>query len=89
MTRTWALELAPDIRVNAIAPGPTESEVLTGMMGLTEEQAEAVKEQEKAAIPLKRRGIPEDISYWISSLAEPSAAWVTGQVIGVDGGFGL
>lgn len=89
LTRAWALELAPDIRVNAIAPGPTESGALTGMMGLTEEQAETVKEQERALIPLKSRGIPEDISRWITWLANPATAWVTGQVIGVDGGFGL
>ncbi len=89
LTRTWALELAPDIRVNAVAPGPTDSGALTGMMGFTDEQANAVKEQEKASIPLKRRGVPEDISYWIVSLADPPTAWVTGQVIGVDGGFGI
>lgn len=89
LTRAWALELAPDIRVNAIAPGPTESGALTGMMGLTKEQAEAVKEQERAVIPLKRRGVPEDVSSWIVWLSDPSTVWVTGQVIGVDGGFGI
>ncbi len=89
LTRTWALELAPDIRVNAVAPGPTESGALTGMMGLSEEQAEAVKEQEKSMIPLNTRGVPDDISHWIVTLASPSAAWMTGQVIGVDGGCGL
>jgi len=89
LTRAWALELAPDIRVNSIAPGPTESGALTGMMGLTDEQAEAVKEQEKELIPLKRRGVPEDISRWIVWLSDPSIDWVTGQVIGVDGGFGI
>src|SRR6202008_5202271 len=48
LTRAWALELAPiGIRVNAIAVGPTESGALTGMMGLTEAQAEAVKQQER------------------------------------------
>jgi len=88
-TRAWALELAPDIRVNAIAPGPVESGALTGMMGLTEEQAVAVKEQEKELIPLRVRGVPEDISRWIAWLSSPSSAWVTGQVIGVDGGLGI
>ena len=89
LTRSWSLELAPDIRVNSIAPGPTESGALTGMMGLSEEQAEAVKEQEKSMIPLNRRGIPEDISRWVLWLADPSTDWVTGQVIGVDGGLGV
>ena len=36
LTRSWALELAPDVRVNAIAPGPTESGALTETMGLSE-----------------------------------------------------
>lgn len=89
LTRTWAVELAPDIRVNAVSPGPTESGALTGMMGLSEEQATAVKEQEKSMIPLQTRGVPEDISRWIVMLADPSSSWVTGQVIGVDGGFSV
>lgn len=89
LTKSWALELAPDIRVNAVAPGPTESGALTGMMGLSKEQAAQVEENEKAMIPLGRRGIPEDISRWIVLLAEPTSSWVTGQVIGVDGGLGI
>ena len=89
LTRAWALELAPDIRVNAISPGPTQSGALTGMMGLSQEQAREVEEQEKASIPLKRRGVPEDISGGIIWLANPDNNWITGQVITVDGGFGL
>ena len=89
LTKSWALELAPDIRVNAVAPGPTDSGALTGMMGLTEQQAKEVEDQERAMIPMGRRGVPEDISRWIVLLAEPSSSWVTGQVIGVDGGLGL
>lgn len=90
LTRCWALELAPlGIRVNAVAAGPTESGALTGMMGLTSEQAAAVKEQERARIPLGRRGIPEDVAEWIVRLAGPAADWTTGQVIAIDGGLGL
>jgi NAD(P)-dependent dehydrogenase (short-subunit alcohol dehydrogenase family) len=89
LTRSWALELAPDVRVNAIAPGPTESEAITEMMGLSEEQAEAVKAQEAQTIPLKRRGVPEDIGAWIAWLAGPASQWVTGQVIAVDGGLAI
>ncbi|WP_375753832.1 SDR family NAD(P)-dependent oxidoreductase [Vibrio sp. HN007] len=87
LTKSWALELAPDVRVNAVAPGPTYSGALTGMMGLSEEQAAKVEEQEQAAVPMGRRGVPEDISRWILLLAEPASSWVTGQVIGVDGGW--
>ena len=89
LTRAWALELAPDIRVNAVSPGPTQSGALTGMMGLSQEQAREVEEQEKASIPLKRRGVPEDISGGIIWLANSNNNWITGQVITVDGGFGI
>jgi NAD(P)-dependent dehydrogenase (short-subunit alcohol dehydrogenase family) len=90
LTRCWALELAPvGIRVNAVAAGPTESGALTGMMGLSPEQAASLKEQERAQIPLGRRGIPDDIANWIVRLADPEAGWTTGQVIAVDGGLGL
>jgi NAD(P)-dependent dehydrogenase (short-subunit alcohol dehydrogenase family) len=90
LTRCWALELAPiGIRVNAVAAGPTESGALTGMMGLSPEQAASLKEQERAQIPLGRRGIPDDIASWITRLVDPEASWMTGQVIAIDGGLGL
>jgi NAD(P)-dependent dehydrogenase (short-subunit alcohol dehydrogenase family) len=90
LTRCWALELAPKgIRVNGVAAGPTESGALTGMMGLSAEQAEAVKSDERNRIPLQRRGEPRDVAQWIVSLADPGASWVTGQIIAVDGGLGL
>jgi NAD(P)-dependent dehydrogenase (short-subunit alcohol dehydrogenase family) len=90
LTRCWALELAPHgVRVNAIAAGPTETGALTGMMGLSAAQAAAIDEHERAQIPLKRRGHPDDVARWIVALADPAAAWVTGQVIAVDGGLGL
>jgi NAD(P)-dependent dehydrogenase (short-subunit alcohol dehydrogenase family) len=90
LTRAWALELASTgIRVNAIAVGPTESGALTGMMGLSAEQAEAVKQHEQQQIPLGRRGFPDEVARWILSFANPENEWVTGQVFGVDGGLGL
>jgi NAD(P)-dependent dehydrogenase (short-subunit alcohol dehydrogenase family) len=90
LTRCWALELAPQgVRVNAVAAGPTETGALTGMMGLSTEQAEAVKERERERIPLGRRGNPEEVARWIVSLADPASDWVTGQVIAVDGGLGI
>jgi NAD(P)-dependent dehydrogenase (short-subunit alcohol dehydrogenase family) len=90
LTRCWALELAPfGIRVNAVAAGPTESGALTGMMGLTQEQAAAVKEQERSRIPLGRRGVPDDVAEWIVRLAGSPSEWMTGQVIAIDGGLGL
>ncbi|WP_346840083.1 SDR family oxidoreductase [Microbulbifer sp. SAOS-129_SWC] len=88
MTKSWALELAAkNIRVNAIAPGPTESQFLKERMRLTDEQISAVKEQEKNAIPLGRRGVPEDVAHWIVEVASPRAKWLSGQIVSVDGGL--
>lgn len=90
MTRCWALELAPKgVRVNAIAAGPVETAFLEERMGFTREEAEVLKEHERGLIPLRRRGEPEDIAPWILALANRRAAWVTGQVLGVDGGFSI
>ena len=90
MTRCWALEFAADgIRVNAVAAGPTETRFLEERMKLTPDQIETVKADERARIPLGRRGEPEDVAPWILSLATPGAAWVTGQVLCVDGGLDI
>ncbi|MEV0457341.1 SDR family NAD(P)-dependent oxidoreductase [Catellatospora methionotrophica] len=89
LTRSWALELAADgIRVNAVAPGPTESEAL-GAAGLSAELLAQVKKQEAASIPLGRRGEPHEVATWILRLADPGAVWLTGQILAVDGGLEL
>jgi NAD(P)-dependent dehydrogenase (short-subunit alcohol dehydrogenase family) len=90
LTRCWALELAPRrIRVNAVASGPVESDFLRERMGLSHLEAEAVKERERSAIPLGRRGVPDDVARWIVALATKDADWVTGQIVHIDGGFTL
>ncbi|TQM09075.1 SDR family NAD(P)-dependent oxidoreductase [Pseudonocardia kunmingensis] len=88
LTRSWALELAGlGVRVNAVAPGPTESEALAAM-GLSSDEIARLEADERARIPLGRRGRPEDVAPWIRALADPTS-WVTGQVVGVDGGYAV
>jgi NAD(P)-dependent dehydrogenase (short-subunit alcohol dehydrogenase family) len=88
LTRCWALELAADgVRVNAVAAGPTETDFLVERMGLSSEQAEAVKTDERGRIPLGRRGTPDEVAHWIVSLASSAGAWMTGQIVTVDGGL--
>lgn len=89
LTRSWAVELAPDgIRVNALAPGPTESEALAAA-GLPDELIDQIKKDEAARIPLGRRGDPVEVATWVLRLADPAASWLTGQVLTIDGGLEL
>ncbi|WP_329240618.1 SDR family oxidoreductase [Streptomyces sp. NBC_01478] len=88
LTRCWAAELAPrKIRVNAIAPGPTESDILSTIAN--PEVVEQIKAAEAASLPLKRRGTAAEVARWIVALADPDASWVTGQILAVDGGMSV
>ncbi|AWS45001.1 SDR family NAD(P)-dependent oxidoreductase [Streptosporangium sp. 'caverna'] len=89
LTRSWALELAPDhIRVNGLAPGPTESEALTAA-GLSHSLVDKIKQDEADRIPLGRRGRPDEVALWVLRLADPATTWLTGQILTVDGGLEL
>lgn len=89
LTRCWALELAPfGIRVNAVAPGPTETDILA-RSGMSVDAVEQIKKEEAGRVPLGRRGNPEEVASWVVRLAEPGAGWMTGQVISIDGGLGI
>jgi NAD(P)-dependent dehydrogenase (short-subunit alcohol dehydrogenase family) len=89
MTRSWALELAGEgVRVNAVAPGPTRTDVMINA-GLTPEAANEMYAYERDRIPTHRIADVQDMAHWILRMAEPAARHVTGQVITVDGGLEL
>ncbi|MCB9536329.1 MAG: 3-oxoacyl-ACP reductase FabG [Myxococcales bacterium] len=82
-TRALAVELArKKVTVNAVAPGVIETE----MSARVREHAEA---EIKNSIPMRRIGQPAEVAALVSFLAGDDAAYITGQVIGVDGGVGL
>lgn len=80
MTKTMALELAPDIRINAICPGY----VLTDMQ--RREYTETEIARCAAGLPLKRLGDPEEVAALASFLASAEATYATGQTFVIDGG---
>ena len=82
MSQTLALELAPDIRVNTVAPGPVVTEAFRET--LTDDDAKLA--QITASVPLGRTGTPDDIAGAVVYLASDAASWVTGQLILVAGG---
>ena len=80
LTRSLALELAPRVRVNAVAPGYVDTAMLR-------EDTPAKRLQRVAEVPLGRMGKPEDIAGAISFLAGPDGRYLTGQVLHVNGGL--
>jgi NAD(P)-dependent dehydrogenase (short-subunit alcohol dehydrogenase family) len=87
LTRTWAVELAQrGIRVVSVAPGPTNTPMLSNSK-LTPEEIEAKRKSRR--IPLGRVAEPEEIAWWIVTAARPGGSYITGAVISVDGGASL
>jgi NAD(P)-dependent dehydrogenase (short-subunit alcohol dehydrogenase family) len=79
LTRQFAQELAPKVRVNAVAPGVVRTHLARALW-------ENYEQQLAEALPLGRIGEPADIAEAIGFLAGPRASWITGQTLVIDGG---
>jgi NAD(P)-dependent dehydrogenase (short-subunit alcohol dehydrogenase family) len=82
ITKSAAIEAAAyGVRVNAVAPGPTETEMLDRLTGSAEKKAAFY-----AAVPLKRGALPAEIADAVVFVASAKATYITGQIIRVNGG---
>ena len=81
LTRSLAAELSPKIRVNAISPSVTQTPLSEKILS-NEQMAESIRNKH----PLNRLGTREDIAKLAAFLISEDAGWITGQIIGVDGG---
>ncbi|MEV4533874.1 SDR family oxidoreductase [Asanoa sp. NPDC049518] len=82
LTRCLAVELAPHVRVNAVAPAVVKTKFATLLY-------EGREEEVASAYPLARLGIPDDVAAAVAFLASDEAAWITGQTLVIDGGVTL
>lgn len=87
--RIAALELAPrGIRVNAVSPGPTETEILN-KIGLDEATLKGLHDWMIERIPLKRMGTAEDVAKMVAYFCGDAAKFITGAEVVMDGGMSL
>ncbi|MEJ6756528.1 MAG: SDR family oxidoreductase [Crocinitomicaceae bacterium] len=82
LTKALAAELAPTIRVNAIAPGLTDTPLASKLLNTSEK-----KEANAQKHPMKRIGEPEDLANMAAFLLSEKSSWITGQIIHIDGGM--
>lgn len=88
MVRELALENAPKVRVNAVAPGAVDTAFLRGGTGRSDESAPPSLDPNAygKVVPLGRMAVPQDVSDPILFLISPAAAYITGQTLQINGG---
>tara|TARA_B110000093_G_scaffold180923_2_gene223911 strand:+ start:143 stop:499 length:357 start_codon:yes stop_codon:yes gene_type:complete len=84
LTRTFAQELGPRIRVNCIMPGAVPTEIMMKALRLEEDDLPGLEKMLK--LPAGRLGTPTDLGAAALFLLSPASAWITGQNIRVSGG---
>jgi NAD(P)-dependent dehydrogenase (short-subunit alcohol dehydrogenase family) len=82
LTEELAIELAPAVRVNAVAPAVVKTRFATALYAGREEAV-------AATYPLRRLGVPQDVAGAVAFLCSTDAEWITGQTIVIDGGITL
>ncbi|GAA5031645.1 SDR family oxidoreductase [Microbacterium fluvii] len=80
LTRTLSVELAPSVRVNAVAPAVVKTRFARALY-------EGREDDVAAEYPLGRLGVPEDVAETVAFLCSERSSWITGQVVTLDGGL--
>ncbi|MGI8312741.1 SDR family NAD(P)-dependent oxidoreductase [Saccharopolyspora hattusasensis] len=85
LTRSLAVELAPEVRVNAILPGPVDTPIYDDL-GISAVETAELRSRLSEATPLARFGRSEEVAHWVCLLLGDASAWMTGVLLPVDGG---
>lgn len=93
LERTISQEFAPDIRVNAVLPGPHETERVRSLIEESADAGEYDSYEEgladrSASVPVDRIGDPMSLGKTVAFLSSPHSAYITGTTVTIDGGLG-
>lgn len=85
LTRSLAVELAPEVRVNAVLPGPVDTPIYEDL-GLSDEATEKLRGNLVTMTPMGRFGRSDEVATWVCRLLDDESGWVTGVLLPIDGG---